>query len=101
MDTLGALALGTEPPTPELLTRPPVGKNHPLISAVMWRNIVGQAIYQLAVLFAILYGGSVGGYELESRQHYTFLFNCFVFCQIFNEINCRKVNKEGKKKVRN
>ena len=100
MDTLAALALGTEPPTPQLLERPPVGRKHPLISAVMWRNIIGQSIYQLAVLFGILYAGHyIVEYEVDSREHYTFLFNAFVFCQVFNEINCRKVNKDGKKYI--
>ena len=96
MDTLAALALGTEPPTMDLLSRPPVGKNYPLISAIMWRNIIGQAIYQLATLFVILYvGHHLVEYEVGSRVHYTFIFNSFVFCQVFNEIHCRKVQKGG------
>lgn len=57
MDTLGALALATEPPTDELLLRPPVGRTAPLITNYMFRNIAGQAIYQLAVLFTLQFGG--------------------------------------------
>ncbi|EGC37707.1 P-type ATPase [Dictyostelium purpureum] len=57
MDTLAALALATEPPTPELLNRPPNGKNAPLISRSMWKNIIGHSAFQLAVLFTILYQG--------------------------------------------
>jgi calcium-translocating P-type ATPase len=97
MDTMAALALGTERPTMELLDRKPYGRNTPLISYVMLRNLLGQAVFQVVVLFTILYTGHLlwdVGSE-GSRQHYTILFNTFVFCQVFNEINSRKVN-EGK-----
>lgn len=94
MDTMAALALGTEAPTPALLDRPPAGRNYPLISAIMWRNILGQSIYQLIVLFGILYFGENLLNIEDEMQHNTLLFNSFVFCQVFNEINSRKVNKE-------
>lgn len=93
MDTMAALALGTEAPTPALLDRPPAGRNYPLISATMWRNIIGQGSYQLVVLFGILY---LGEHILENDDETvrnTFLFNSFVFCQVFNEVNARKVGK--------
>ncbi|KAN0045447.1 hypothetical protein ACTA71_005825 [Dictyostelium dimigraforme] len=99
MDTLAALALATEPPTPELLERPPNGKNAPLITRSMWKNIIGQAALQLAVLFTILYQGhnifqhfvpsSHGPIIKNGMHHYTLVFNCFVFLQLFNEINAR------------
>jgi len=91
MDTMAALALGTEAPTKKLLLKPPTGRNYPLISATMWRNIIGQGVYQLIVLFGILYFGQ---HLLESDDTIlknTFLFNSFIFCQVFNEINSRKV----------
>ncbi|KAF3667898.1 hypothetical protein FXO38_08345 [Capsicum annuum] len=57
MDTLGALALATEPPTDDLIKRTPVGRKGNFISNVMWRNILGQSFYQFVVIFrpAILY----------------------------------------------
>ncbi|KAG4979088.1 hypothetical protein JHK86_038562 [Glycine max] len=42
MDTLGALALATEPPTDNLMHRSPVGRREPLITNVMWRNLIVQ-----------------------------------------------------------
>ncbi|KAI7747086.1 hypothetical protein M8C21_002522 [Ambrosia artemisiifolia] len=42
MDTLGALALATEPPTDHLMNRLPVGRREPLITNVMWRNLLVQ-----------------------------------------------------------
>ncbi|KAJ0681084.1 putative P-type Ca(2+) transporter [Helianthus annuus] len=42
MDTLGALALATEPPTDHLMDRTPVGRREPLITNAMWRNLFVQ-----------------------------------------------------------
>ena len=57
MDTLASLALATELPTPDLLLRKPYGRTSPLISATMAKNILGQALYQLTVVFGILFYG--------------------------------------------
>jgi magnesium-transporting ATPase (P-type) len=50
MDTMGALALGTEPPSPTLLERRPYKRTAKLISKPMWRNIVCQAMFQVSFL---------------------------------------------------
>ena len=55
MDTLASLALATEPPTESLLKRAPYGRNKPMISLTMLKNIIGHSIYQLAVLFALVW----------------------------------------------
>jgi len=57
MDTLAALALATEPPGDELLLRKPHSRNDKIINSTMWRNIIGHAIYQIAVLMIILFLG--------------------------------------------
>lgn len=57
MDTLASLALATELPTPDLLLRKPYGRTKPLISRTMMKNIIGQAIYQLGVIFSLLFVG--------------------------------------------
>jgi len=57
MDTLASLALATELPTPDLLLRKPYGRTSPLISATMAKNILGQAMYQLTVVFSIMFFG--------------------------------------------
>ena len=57
MDTLASLALATEPPTEELLKREPYGRDQPLLSRIMWRNILGHGCYQLLVTFIILFVG--------------------------------------------
>lgn len=57
MDTLASLALATEMPTPDLLLRKPYGRTKPLISRTMMKNILGQAVYQLTIIFALLFAG--------------------------------------------
>ena len=58
MDTLASLALATELPSDELLKRRPYGRTKPLVSRTMMKNILGHAIYQLAILFTIIFAGN-------------------------------------------
>ncbi|KAA8520191.1 hypothetical protein F0562_014447 [Nyssa sinensis] len=96
MDTLGALALATEPPNDGLMKRPPIGRNINFITRIMWRNIIGQSIYQMAVLAVLKFDGkrllNLNGSDADSILD-TFIFNTFVFCQVFNEINSRDMEK--------
>lgn len=101
MDTLGALALATEPPTDHLMGRPPVGRKEPLITNIMWRNLLIQAIYQVSVLLVLNFRGiSILGLEHEVPTHATrvkntIIFNAFVICQAFNEFNARKPDEKN------
>ncbi|XP_022864751.1 calcium-transporting ATPase 4, plasma membrane-type-like [Olea europaea var. sylvestris] len=96
MDTLGALALATEPPHDGLMKRPPVGRNAHFITRVMWRNIIGQSLYQLAALGILSFEGKrllkLNGVDSTATLN-TLIFNTFVFCQVFNEINSRDMEK--------
>lgn len=56
MDSLGALALATEDPTPDLLLQKPAGRRESLINSHMWWHILTQGLYQMFWLFLILYG---------------------------------------------
>uniref|UniRef100_A0A673KXZ1 Calcium-transporting ATPase n=1 Tax=Sinocyclocheilus rhinocerous TaxID=307959 RepID=A0A673KXZ1_9TELE len=103
MDTLASLALATEPPTEALLLRKPYGRNKPLISRTMMKNILGHAVYQLIITFTLLFAGekifnidSGRNSPLHSppSEHYTIIFNVFVMMQLFNEINARKIHGE-------
>ena len=67
MDTMGALALGTEKPTPELLKRQPYLRDSALVSKPMWRNILTQSAYQLVLLLALLFMAP-DWYNIESGQ---------------------------------
>ncbi|KAI8376542.1 PMCA-type calcium-translocating P-type ATPase [Radiomyces spectabilis] len=93
MDTLAALALATDPPTEELLYRAPEPRSAPLITFKMWKMIIGQAIFQVVVTLVLLYS-DVLHYDSESVVLQTIVFNTFVFCQLFNEINCRRIDSK-------
>ncbi|XP_056280419.1 plasma membrane calcium-transporting ATPase 1a isoform X2 [Pseudoliparis swirei] len=103
MDTFASLALATEPPTEALLLRKPYGRNKPLISRTMMKNILGQGVFQLVIIFTLLFAGE-RIFDIDSgrntplhappTEHYTIVFNTFVLMQLFNEINARKIHGE-------
>lgn len=113
MDTMGALALGTESPSESLLNRLPYKRNASLISRVMWKNIIIQSIFQIALLgYLLKFGPQLFNSSFPSPfideinspshesivhgsiEHYTIIFNVFVFCQIFNEYNARSIDND-------
>ena len=57
MDTLASLALATEPPSDELLLRKPNNPNDHIVSKKMMKHIIGQAIFQSAVMMIFLFLG--------------------------------------------
>ncbi|XP_021343203.1 plasma membrane calcium-transporting ATPase 2-like [Mizuhopecten yessoensis] len=101
MDTLASLALATELPSEELLNRRPYGRTKALISRTMTKNIVGHAVYQLIVIFTILFAGADlfaiddgrgGSLHAPPTEHFTIIFNTFVMMTLCNEINARKIH---------
>ncbi|KAL5702173.1 P-type Ca(2+) transporter [Ranunculus cassubicifolius] len=94
MDSLGALALATDRPTDDLLERKPVGRAEPLITNIMWRNLVVQALYQIGVLLLLQFEGKSLFHVTDSVKN-TLIFNTFVLCQVFNEFNARKMEKKN------
>ena len=50
MDSLGSLALATEPPYQELLHRKPTKRDESIINGKMWKHIIFQSLVQLAIL---------------------------------------------------
>ncbi|XP_065863214.1 putative calcium-transporting ATPase 13, plasma membrane-type [Euphorbia lathyris] len=92
--TLGALALATEQPTKDLMDKKPVGQTEPLITNIMWRNLLSQAFYQIIVLLTLQFRGeSIFGVSEEVND--TLIFIIFVLCQVFNEFNARKLEKKN------
>ena len=79
MDSLGSLALATEPPYDELLHRYPTKKNESIINGIMWKHILTQSVFELILLVLIyIYGPS---FIIEDKKdilnsHFE-LFNCF------------------------
>ena len=50
MDSLGSLALATEPPYEELLLREPTKRNESMINGRMWKHIIIQSLCQIILL---------------------------------------------------
>ena len=79
MDSLGSLALATEPPYDSLLNRYPTKKNESIINGIMWKHIIIQSIFELIILvFIYIYGPSFIKEDKEDilLSHYE-LFSCF------------------------
>ena len=98
MDTLAALALATDPPTRKILDRPPQSKKESLITINMWKMISLQAVYQLVVTFILYFlGMSILGYQDTDQKRTelnTVVFNSFVWMQIFNQLNNRRLDNK-------
>ncbi|CAK60404.1 unnamed protein product (macronuclear) [Paramecium tetraurelia] len=161
MDSFASLALATEPPSEILLKDRPYSRSESIVTNKMIKHIIGQAIYQLAVILVLVflaqefipeyaddyddvirdriqekieedsdfvfeqsslyhpkYNTDYYPESLKIRsgrfltvtsendfedifnefrvpsRHYTFIFNAFVFMQVFNFINSRKLNDE-------
>ena len=55
MDSLGSLALATEPPYQELLRKRPTNRNESIINGRMWKHIIGQSIFEIAILLVLYF----------------------------------------------
>ncbi|KAF7312342.1 Calcium-transporting ATPase [Mycena indigotica] len=98
MDTFAALALATDPATESLLDRKPDKKTAPLFSTEMYKQIMFQSLYQITItlIFHFL-GHQILGLSSGSKNDrivQTLVFNAFVFAQIFNSVNCRRLDRK-------
>jgi len=74
------LALGTERPTADLLNKKPYGRHSALISKIMWRNIIGMGLFEVAMMMMLIYGGvqiwglPENGHDFPNKAtvHYTY-----------------------------
>ncbi|KAF6983524.1 hypothetical protein CFC21_001699 [Triticum aestivum] len=88
MGALGALALAADTPTDALMDGPPIARTAPLISDAMWRNLIAQAGFQIAVLLVLQH--------LAAQDNKgTVVFNVFMLFQVFNQFNVRGVEKKN------
>lgn len=97
MDTLAALALATDPPQDSVLDRKPEPRDASIISTTMWKMIIGQSIYQLVITLLLYYGSpAILSYDTdaERQQLNTLVFNTFVWMQIFNQWNSRRLDNK-------
>ena len=106
MDSFASLALATEDPTEALLDRKPYSREASILTPMMKLNIISQSIFQITTLTVIIfYGDYIFGVPSDRNlehfmwnnvngYHFTIFFNIFVFMQVFNSINARKLQKD-------
>lgn len=116
MDTLAAFALATEPPHKDVIESAPY-KNSKVFTKTMWGQIVFMSLYNVIVILILLLSNTALGldYDFKSdpemsndkncgeahnedcsankHKHMTYIFNTFVFLQLFNQISCRKIGE--------
>ena len=121
MDTLAAVALGSEPPLPHVIQGSAFKHNVSVLSKTIWRQVIGISLWNFLVILTImLFGQSFYGlnYHIsdvaahgiepssedtvahaswkaskDKLEHLTIIFNAFMFLCFWNEINCRKVGR--------
>ncbi|KAF7970842.1 hypothetical protein HWV62_22800, partial [Athelia sp. TMB] len=100
MDTFAALALATDPASEALLDRKPDKKTAPLFSVEMYKQILFQSTYQIIITLIFHFLGlRILGYPSDATANQntivqTLVFNAFVFAQIFNSVNCRRLDNK-------
>lgn len=78
----------------------PAGRQEALINGKMFKHIVAQGFYQMFWMFLFLYGlpQFLPQYAVYTDEDFTrvasVLFNTFIFAQIFNLVNSRRINDE-------
>jgi hypothetical protein len=105
MDTMAAFALGTEPPLPSVVASEPY-KNMQVMQPQIWRQIIGVGLWNFLVTMCVIFFAPVtvglhynmadspkaaageDGDPMEGDaaklRHMTYVFNIFVFLQLFN-----------------
>ncbi|KAF9778979.1 Ca-transporting ATPase [Thelephora terrestris] len=97
MDTFAALALATDPASKSLLDRKPDTRGTRLFTADMIKMILGQSIYQVAIILIFHFlGHSILGLDHSDEGDKivaTLVFNALVFALVFNSFNCRRLDQ--------
>lgn len=70
MDSLAALALATEMPTPELLQRPPQNRTDYIVSRKMTKHILGKSFWMCVCLFVCMFAGEF--FILEPKEQWRY-----------------------------
>jgi Ca2+-transporting ATPase len=104
MDAFAALTLATDTAFPAQLASKPDKKTGLLFTVDMTKQILGQTIYQITMILIFHFLGSqvlgfhpIDNSSLQKRQDgivRTLIFNAFVFAQIFNSLNCRRLDRK-------
>mgnify|MGYP002050360855 CR=1 FL=1 len=108
MDIFGALALAATRPQTDL-AQFAAGQGN-IMTPYMYRQIFGVTIYMIAIMMVVMYCGK-SIFDLDYKvstqitdgddplakakmQHFTLIWNTFIFLQVFNLVNCRDVGPD-------
>ena len=106
MDTFAAFALATESPLRSVLHGKPWKSDSQVLTAAIWRQIIGMTLWNTICMALVIGLGpwtgdlkydfttsaqGTGDKSTAKLKHLTYIFNTFVFLQIFNQFNCRKI----------
>jgi len=112
MDMFAVVALATEPPLKSVINGPPYGRDSTLMNKTVWRQIICMTLWNVMICTLVMtFGKLVGGLgtyswntlvtdnrtpelaeEARSKKKVqTYVFHTFMFLQLFNMINCRKL----------
>lgn len=105
MDILGAMALAATRPQTDIATFR-AGEGN-IMTGVMYRQIFGLGIFQLVIMCIVMWPGR-SFFDVKypksalafddtpagnlKQEHFTLIFNTFIWLQFFNLINCRDVS---------
>ncbi len=92
MDGFPALSLALEPISDNLLKRKPLARNKPIITKNMAFRIAFFGIFISVTLFL---QAKFNFMCISTEKQKTFIFCCFIFCQLFNAFNARILDKES------
>jgi magnesium-transporting ATPase (P-type) len=116
MDTFAALSLSTEPPLKQVIKGKPYTDDMSILTLTVRGQIYLISLWNIIVMMLLMFcGKAVGGLDYgrstdpystcqdptsskctqgeDKRRHFTYIYNTFVFLQMFNMINCRKIGR--------
>ena len=107
MDSLGSLALATEPPYDELLNRKPTNKTESIINGRMWKHIIFQSVLEIIILLVLYLYAPLFINEYETSPLYEIaqsIYTCFgkvneTDNNIINATNYLPGYKQDKRKI--
>ena len=97
-DTFAALALATDGPSAGVLDRSPRRRGASIFTPTMWKMVTGQTLYQMVVVLVLHFKGArILGYDVvgdpeRQTELGTVVFNAYVWMQICNVLNCRRLD---------
>ena len=109
MDTFAAIALSTDPPRLRTMTERPIPRDAHIITPTMGISILTVSLYQVAILFAALFGGwfvdpehiydftipaTDPNYLDHNLPSLTIFFTILVMFQFWHKINCRALRHD-------